>query len=533
MEERGSAGLSRRDFLIKVGKVGGGTAVFAAMSSLGLLGMPSKASALFEPPSGGDLSLTKRNGKKVVILGAGLAGMTAAYELMKGGYDCVVLEAQSRPGGRNYTIRRGDSLTEAGGVKQVCRFDEGQYFNPGPARIPQHHITMDYCKELGVALEIFGNVNEAAYYYNENVGGLSGKKIVKRSAKADLRGYTHELLAKAINQDVLDLPLSPMDKEKLVQYLKREGDLDPDLFYKGSSRRGYKDWPGGGMDPGVQDEPYDLQAIIQSGFGNNFSSEYSIDQQMLMFQPVGGMDAIGKAMAAKLGKVIQYSIEVKEIRQTGEGVRIVGKNTKTGEMVEETGDFCVCAIPLSVLKSIPADFSAPMAEAISKISYAATGKIGFQFKRRFWEEDENIFSGMTQTNMDITQIWYPSYGYLSEKGVVVGYYNFGDQAVKLGNMGLLEREHYALAEGAKVHSQYYKEFETSFSIAWHKVPYHLGGWASYTADDRKTYYPKLNEPDGRIYLAGEHMSYLTGWMAGAFESARLVVDQIHHRVMKQ
>ncbi|WP_181438756.1 flavin monoamine oxidase family protein [Paenibacillus sambharensis] len=524
------AQLSRRQFLIQVAKAGGAVAMYSAMGSLGLLGSPAGAAAVLPPPA--ELEMTKRGGRKIVILGAGIAGMTAAYEMAKIGYDCVILEARSRPGGRNWTIRRGDTVTEVGGAKQTARFDEGEYFNPGPARIPQHHITMDYCKELGVALEVFGNVNEAAYYYSENAGPLSGRKIPKRAAKADMRGFTSELLAKAINKNALDLPLSQNDKEKLLIYLQREGDLNADLFYKGSGRRGYKVLPGGGETPGEQEDPYNISAIIQSGFGNSFSSEYSLDQQMMMFQPVGGMDQIGRALAKKVGSVIRYQAVVQQIKQNGSGVTVSYKDA-AGAVQEVEGEYCICTIPLSVLKDIPADFSKEMAAAIAKVHYAETGKIGFQFRRRFWEEDENIFSGMTTTNMDINQIWYPSSGYLGRKGIVVGYYNFGEQAVKLGDMTLAGREEYALKQGAKIHHQFYKEFETSFSIAWHKTPYNLGGWASYSSEDRKTIYPTLNKPDGRIYLAGEHMSYLTGWMAGAFESARLVVNHIHERVMTQ
>ncbi|MFS0726798.1 flavin monoamine oxidase family protein [Paenibacillus sp. 1P07SE] len=528
MAEQVGSQMSRRQFLMQVGKAGGAVAVYSAMGTLGLLGKPASGATL---PPPGEVNAASRNGRRIVILGAGLAGMAAAYEMTKSGYECVILEARSRPGGRNWTIRRGDAVTEVGGVKQVARFDEGLYFNPGPARIPQHHITMDYCKELGVPLEVFGNVNEASYFYSENVGPLSGKKITKRAAKADMRGYTSELLAKAIDQNALNVPLSADDKEKLVVYLRREGDLNADLFYKGSGRRGYKVLPGGGETPGVQEDPYNLSAIIQSGFGNSFSSEYSLDQQMMMFQPVGGMDQIGKAFARKVGRMIRYQAVVQRIRQNETGVTIEYRDGD-GALQEVRGDYCICTIPLSVLKDIPADFSKEMAEAIGSISYATTGKIGFQFRRRFWEQDEGIYSGMTTTNMDINQIWYPSSGYLSQKGVVVGYYNFGDAAVKLGDMSLAERETHALQQGAKIHPQYHKEIETSFSIAWQKTAYNMGGWASYSSNDRSTYYPTLNKPDGRIYLAGEHMSYLTGWMAGAFESARLTVNAIRDRVMK-
>ena len=120
-------------------------------------------------------------------------------------------------------------------------------------------------------------------------------------------------------------------------------------------------------------------------------------------------------------------------------------------------------------------------------------------------------------------------GYLGKKGILVGYYNFGEQAVLTGIKLLDERLAMALDEGGRIHPQYADHFETSASIAWERVPYSLGGFAYYTETTRRDYYGALIEPDGRIYITGEHASYLTGWMAGAFESAHHVVRQIHER----
>ncbi|MCM3789716.1 FAD-dependent oxidoreductase [Domibacillus indicus] len=524
--------LTRRDFLNQVGKVGGAVAVFGAMESLGFFASPVMASASsYRPPSKSDLSQSGKMGKKVIILGAGIAGMTATYELGKAGYDCHILEARGRTGGRNWTVRNGTQETEIGGVKQTAKFDKGLYFNAGPARIPQHHVTVDYCKELGVPLEVFCNVNEYAYYYQENVGGLANQRIRKQAIKADTRGFVSELLAKAVNKSALDQELTKEDREKLMDYLKREGDLSSEYIYKGSSRRGYTELPGAGLQPGTIGTPYTSSELLQSGMMNNFNSEYSFTQQPMMFQPVGGMDQIPKALERQLPGKITFEAEVQEIRQSPEGTRVVYK-TK-GKTQEISGDYCICTIPLPVLKNIKADFTGEMKNAIKSINYATTGKIGLQFKNRFWEQEDRILGGITTTNMDISQIWYPSSDFLTQKGIVVGYYNFGQNAVDVGSRSIAQRQSHALAQGGKIHKQYADEFETSFSLAWHKIKYNEGGWAEYSASDLKNYYPILNQPQGRIYLAGEHLSYMTGWMAGAFESARTVVSQIHEKVLKE
>src|SRR5437870_13026926 len=124
-------GFSRRRFLHLVGKAGGAGAAYRTMAAMGLLAVPDAYAGPPELPSGSGA------GVKVVIIGAGIAGMVAAYELGKAGYACRVLEARSRPGGRNWSLRGGDAVEETGGRQEVA-WDAGEhmYFNPGPARIP-------------------------------------------------------------------------------------------------------------------------------------------------------------------------------------------------------------------------------------------------------------------------------------------------------------------------------------------------------------------------------------------------------------
>ncbi|MBW4597340.1 MAG: NAD(P)/FAD-dependent oxidoreductase [Brasilonema angustatum HA4187-MV1] len=515
--------MNRRDFITTVA-VSGGSA-YAAMKALGLLEKPATAQS---PSQRGSFRLQSNGrGKRVIILGAGLAGMACAYELGKVGYDCIILEARSRAGGRCWTLRGGDQFTDTLGQTQTVQFDSGLYFNPGPARIPQEHVTLDYCREFGVAVEVKENLNRREYYYNtQNAGSLSGKKVRAREAITDIRGYISELLAKAVNQNAINAPLTTQDKEKLVEFLRTYGDLSPDLFYKGSSRRGFTNYPSAGLQPGTQLDPYDLSALIQLGFANYEAEEWDWQQQMTMLQPVGGIDQIAKAFERKVGNRITYQSQVKEIRKTPNGVSIVYTNS-SGTNQQIKGDYCICTIPLPVLKGIPSDFSPDLKQAIDNVAtlYARAGKGGLQFRRRFWEEDEKIFGGITWTDQDIVQIWYPSEGYLSNKGIMIGYYQFDD--TKVGPLSPSQRLSLALEQGNNIHPQYRNEFENGVTLYWPTIPYNLGAWAEYTDEARQRYYPRLNEPDGNIYLCGEHLSYLQGWMAGALESARLVSSKIN------
>ncbi|HVK07120.1 MAG TPA: FAD-dependent oxidoreductase, partial [Armatimonadaceae bacterium] len=162
--------------------------------------------------------------------------------------------------------------------------------------------------------------------------------------------------------------------------------------------------------------------------------------------------------------------------------------------------------------------------AVAAARYGTAGKIGLQFRRRFWEEEDRIYGGITRTDPPCLQIWYPSHGFFAPKGVLVGYYTFDDMARALGEASPGEREERALEHGARVHGKRYREeFECGYSVAWERVPYSLGAWGQGDV-------PELREPDGRLFFAGADLTALNGWMAGAFESARGAARAVHERV---
>src|SRR5918998_4531507 len=215
---------TRRQFLQAVGVTGGAGVLYSSMGALGLA-PAAQAAPPFRAPRESDFTLTGRSHKSVLILGAGIAGLATAYELRKAGYRVRILEARKRPGGRNWTVRGGTVETDLDGHTQRAGFAKGQYLNAGPARIAQHMVTLDYCRELGVPIEMFGNQNADGLYYNEGVGALSGTPIRHRTAKADVYGYVSELLAKATDQGALDGQLTADDKERLLTFLRNFGSI--------------------------------------------------------------------------------------------------------------------------------------------------------------------------------------------------------------------------------------------------------------------------------------------------------------------
>ena len=520
-------GVSRRTFLESLGGVGGSALLLGGMAALGF-GIESAQAGPPDLGSGGA-------GKKVVVLGAGVAGMTAAYELSKAGYEVVLLEARSFAGGRCQTARKGFKLTELGGETETCDFDEGLYINHGPWRIPYHHrSTLHYARKFNVPLEIFVNDNDASYVvFDKGTGPLAGKPIRKGQIAADARGSAAEILAKSVKQGALDQQMTAEDRELFKAYLVHEGYLEQDLAYKGTEGRGFAIEPGAGVNPGPgkPSVPYPLTDVLHSHAWATLGSVTSYDQQKTMFQPVGGMDRIAKGFEGAIGGLIKYNTVVKTFRQDPKGVTItyVDGDGKPGSI---KADYCICTIPLSVLRQLDLGVSPKFKAAMSEVSYAPVGKIGLQMKRRFWEEDDFIYGGNIYTDdPDIGSMSLPSTGWMSQKGIILGYYQFGSNAAKVSSLSFAERRALAAAAGEKAFpGRYAGNVETSFASAWHLIEHNLGGWAQWSDQGRSASYPVLCEPDGRLYLAGEHLSYLGGWQAGGIESAWQQIGKLHARV---
>jgi monoamine oxidase len=529
MDDATGSRMSRRRLLTVIGRATSSAVMYQAMTSLGHAA-DSTYSGPVELP--GD-----PKGASILILGAGLAGMVAALELRQAGYRVKVLEYQRRAGGRNWSLRGGDSYTELGGARQDCAFDEGLYINPGPWRIPYHHrALLDYCKRLGVRLEPFMQLNFNSYLHATDAFG--GKPQRFRHILSDYNGHISELLAKAVNEDQLDGAVSQEDKEILLQSLRSWGALDKDYAYRtgynSSDVRGYDKAPGGGMDGApVPSTPIARGEILSSRLWRHLALPLQHEFQHTMFQPVGGMDMIGKAFFKEVGDLVELDAKVTAIKQSEKSVTVTFESATGGGGVRQaSADWCLCTIPLSILSQIDINVGAPMREAIDAVPYAGSIKIGLQFKRRFWEEDEAIYGGISFTDLPIAQISYPSTDYhKAGKGVLLGAYSFGVPATEFTAMTPAQRIALAVENGARIHPQYREEFENGIAVAWHRVPWTLGCFGLWNTAARRAHYRDLCAIDGRIALAGEHASYVNAWQEGAILSSLDAITRLHMRVV--
>ncbi len=519
--------VSKREFLEAFAAVGGVSAVMSALDGWGM-GIASAAEA---PP---DL-MGRSEGTSVLILGAGLAGMTAAYELGLRGYNCRILEARPFAGGRCQSARAGFTTTQVDGETRTCDFDEGQYFNHGPWRLPSyHHAVFHYVRKFGVPMEIMVQENDLGYLKFDNAKGpLAGRRVRKREIKADMRGYTAELLAKLADQGALDEDLNNRDKEQLIDYLVREGFLDArDLTYKGTRNRGLAQFEVMGTTTAT--EALAFKELLQSGMGNTFQGVSAIDHPTTMYQPVGGMDQIAHGFEREVGDVITYNAEVQELRQDDNGVSVPYRDTATGEMRVAKADYAITTLPLGILSKLPTDLSDRCKEAVAAPGKMTVGKLALQMNRRFWEEDDDIYGGASTRGIPGHTVIYPSYGYFGKKGIMMSAYPIGRSAIAFGELTLDEQVEQALERSEPIHpGQFRKHYDDkAFSISWQHTRYSEAGWSTWSPPDRENHLPVLREPQGRIYFAGDTISNLAGWQVGAIESAWTQIEKIHASVMQ-
>jgi monoamine oxidase len=504
--------LTRRRFLEHLGAVGGSSLVMTAMSSWDLMA----GQAGVRP------SLTGRPAKAdVLVLGAGISGLVVAYELGKLGYDVRILEARDRVGGINWTVRRGSEHTEINGERQACTFDEGLYINAGPWRIPYTHTgILNYCKELGVALQIFVNEADASYFYYEGSGPFANTRVRMREVKADLIGRTNELLVKAIDKRQLDLPLTPEDTDRFVRYLVGQGYLDAsDRTYKAFKTRG----------PG---NPYALADLLRSGFGTRMRSIPANDGTTAapMFHPVGGMDQIPKAFERAIGpRRITFNADVRSVHQSDAGVEVIYVDTKTGKSIRTTADYVVACLPLPVLGGVDINLSTEMMAAVRSTPYSDSAKIGLAMKRRFWEEDDQIFGGHLYSNLPLGEFSYPSDGYFSRKGVLLGLY-IHQPVGNLSTQPMTARVEHVLTHASKVHPQIRQEFESAYGVWWKKVKYSQGGFATGAAAARRE---QLSRVENRILIgcAATAPTSEPDWQEGAVSAGWQALTSLHNRAM--
>jgi len=502
--------LTRRALIEQIGRVGGAGAAYAAMEMLGL--------AAATPAGAENFALARvPRAPSVIVLGAGIAGLVAAYELQTAGYRVTVLEAADRVGGRVWTIRGGDRIVQVGRPDQRATFDPGLTFEAGATRIPStHRVMLGYARRFGVPMEAFVNANRSAGW------DFGGKVRPERRMVADLRGRLGELLAKAIDRHALDGEASGDELVAVRRFLADHADVGGDGVYRPRGSSGYSVDPGGYDQAPVALPPLPLHELmsVASRSPMPFLFEHKLNMQPAMLQPVGGMDRLPRAIFDQVKGAVRLGTPVTAIRRSGNRVRIEHRGGAS------EADYCVCTLPAPLLSAIPNDFSPAKKAALASLTYLDAVKVAFEAPR-FWETDDSIYGGLAWTDRLNENVVYPSDGFGSPKGVLVGAYAFGwtrpENPEAYAALSFAERFRIARESIEALHPGRSHLLGKGVTVGWNQTPWSSGAGALWSDElgngSRGPRYAELLRPEGPIVFAGEHLSYLGQWQEGAALSA--------------
>ncbi len=437
--------------------------------------------------------------KKVVIVGAGMAGLTAAYELKRAGHQPVVLEAQQRLGGRVHTLREP--------------FSEGLYAEVGAMRIPRaHKMTLAYIEKFGLKTNDFTMDNPQAYYY------IGGRKVRAAEAAVNPGLLGFDLAEHELGQTADRLWRKAI--EPLMTLLAEQGDdAWPEIVerYDDYSTREFLEanhWSVGAI------EMYGLlanqEALMNSSFLELFREEAG-NYYTNMLEIQGGTDRLPYAFLPELRDEIRFGARMIAIDQSPTDVSI-HYQTRAGRS-EQKGDYAILTAPFPVLRHIEAlkPFSRAKMRAIRELHYDASAKILFQCRRRFWEQDDGIFGGGTITDLPVRNVYYPDHSRETGRGVMLASYTWSEDAQRWGSLTPEDRLVQALEDVAVIHPQVIREFEVGASHMWHDDEFAGGAFALFDPGQQTLLYDEIIRPEGRIYFAGEHASLYHAWIQGAIE----------------
>jgi monoamine oxidase len=449
--------------------------------------------------------------RRVIVVGAGLAGLCAAYQLERAGHDVLVLEAQRRPGGRVETLRD---------------FAEDLCGETGATRIPEHHhFTLKYVKTFGLEMDPFLPPGASIYH-------LRGQRLVVRPGDKPewplrlppeeralgLAGMTEKAYGGLVSKigDASSASWSPpeelqkYDRLTFTELLRQQGLSEDAIHLRRAASGGWDDTVAGEGDSALRR----LRTLALESPG----AYYKIR---------GGNDRLPRAFALRLADKIRYGCPVVRIERGGDtAVRVVW--SERGGLQSSSADRVVVAVPFTLLRRIEIipPFSAEKTRAIAELSYGSSTKVFLQTRTRFWAEQG--LSGFAYTDLhDYMQVWELGHTQPGPRGLLVAYTKFSG-ARELDRLDEERRVATAADAVSKVHPELPRQIEDGRSKSWDQDPWARGAFAILRPGDVTRLEPHIARAEDRVHFAGEHTSpWLGGWMHSALESGERVAREIN------
>lgn len=445
--------------------------------------------------------------KKVIVVGAGVAGLVAGYELQRAGHQPVILEGQGRVGGRIFTMREP--------------FAPGLYGEAGAMRIPRSHdLTMAYVEKFGLPIADFTMDNPKAYcHYN----GLKQRLSEIEHNPSLLPFETAPAETGMAAGKMWEAALAPV-----VEKIENRGwEAVYDEYDPYSVREFLEDvngWSQGAIE--MFGLLFNQESLMNSSFLELLREEIGHYYTNMVYLK-DGTDSLPLAFLPDLKQHIHFGAKMTAIDQGPDQVT-VHYQTRAGRR-SVTGDYAILTVPFPVLRHIEVlkPFSRPKQRAIRQLKYDASAKIFLQCRRRFWEEDEGIIGGGTTTDLAVRNVYYPDHGRETGRGVLLASYTWSEDAQRWGSLAPHDRISQAIENVSQIHPQIIEEFEVGASWMWHDDEFAGGAFALFDPGQQTQLHEHIIAPEGRIHFAGEHASLGHAWIQGAIESGLRAAAEIH------
>ena len=447
--------------------------------------------------------------KKVIVMGAGLAGLAAAYKLTEMGHDVSVLEARARPGGRVYTLREpfADGLYAEGGAQVLSDL---------------HPITNHYTRLFDLPLQPWiPDIADSLYYLRgqrlrqSNDQHLSWPvELSAAEQQMGIPGMLNQYVISSVAEigdpraaDWSAASLKKFDSLSYADFLRHQGASAGAIALL---RMGFWDLWGNGIES--VSALFFLRILALA-----VKDEHS-------FTIVGGNDLLPDAFAMRLEGKIRYNAPVRRIEHRSHGVRV--EFSEAGANRFTSADHLVCTLPFSVLKSIPTTprFSSAKQDAIEQLPYTSFARIFLQSKRKFWVEED--LPGMAFTDLPIMWVRDSTFGQPGPRGILHANIG-GSNARRVTAMSSTERIGYVLEHMQMVYPAIRDEFEVGASKCWDDDDWARGAYAWFRPGQMSSLLPQIARSEGRVHFAGEHTSVWATSIHGALESGHRVAREIN------
>lgn len=423
---------------------------------------------------------------RIAVVGGGMSGLSCAYELARNGHEVKVLEAQSRVGGRVFTLRNP--------------FGDGLIAEVGAQFLPDNHaLPLKYAREFGLELVPLNS---------------SGKP--KTLDGTELNLFKSKELIVGIVSKIGGWPSDPRFREAYDE-------LDAISFANFLQQRGVKE---------SEIQQFELSFIGNFGDGvSSISARAAIHQYELQrdrkasYSIAGGNDTLATAFATRLEEQVLLKTVVTAVTQQPGETCVIIQFERADKVEHEKFDYAVLCVPPGPMKRIHFSPSLSPQKTNASARCTSVARIFLEVEKRFWALDA---PAMLATQSDPRIRWMIGSALHSQRDILVAYV-IGRTARDMLVMNEQSRISWIARQAELAFPEWRPESIRSIFFSWDADPFALGGYA-WPGPGEMRIVPELARSEGRIHFAGDHTTYGPGWIQSAMESGLRAAHEISQRL---